>query len=191
MVNVVSDVISNGIVLPKTNNTFDIEKGPYRVVVAADENGNWVLTAFDYINSAKEKEKQQPSVTDLTPNQTPVGAEAGAVASETVVSTDKGSNNSEKAIRKKTQQKVHRIQLNRSPLKVYQRRPFSFQKRAKVYQKALKVYKVRNFPTKTTMNSNRSLKKEQRSRRALSARERLTCGECLQEVLDIFHFVYN
>lgn len=47
-VNTIIDVIDNGTVKNgKAKNTFDIEKGNYRVVIAADKNGNWVLTAFD------------------------------------------------------------------------------------------------------------------------------------------------
>ena len=51
-VKTITDVIENGEVKDgSVPNTYDIEKGNYRVVVAADENGNWVLTAFDYIRS--------------------------------------------------------------------------------------------------------------------------------------------
>ncbi len=74
-VKTITDVIENGEVKNgSVPNTYDIEKGNYRVVVAADENGNWVLTAFDYINSAKKK----GAATALPPSQTSDGA--GAVA---------------------------------------------------------------------------------------------------------------
>ena len=86
----ITDVIENGEV--KTGsvpNTYDIEKGDYRVVVASDENGNWVLTAFDYVNSAKEKKKG--AATALTPSQP--SDEAGAVTSS--LSTNKDTETSE------------------------------------------------------------------------------------------------
>ena len=89
-INTISDVIETGEVKTGTiANTYDIEKGDYRVVVAADEDGNWVLTAFDYVNSAKEKKKG--TATNLTLSQS--SDEAGAVASN--LSEDKVTNNSE------------------------------------------------------------------------------------------------
>lgn len=57
-INTITDVISNGVVKDGSiPNTYDIENGDYRVVVAADKNGNWVLTAFDYVNPTKKKKK--------------------------------------------------------------------------------------------------------------------------------------
>ncbi len=76
-INTITDVISNGIVKDGSiPNTYDIENGDYRVVVAADKNGNWVLTAFDYVNPTKKKKKG--TATALPPSQSSDGA--GAVA---------------------------------------------------------------------------------------------------------------
>ena len=76
-INTITDVISNGIVkVGSIPNTYDIENGDYRVVVAADKNGNWVLTAFDYVNPTKKKKKG--TATALPPSQSSDGA--GAVA---------------------------------------------------------------------------------------------------------------
>lgn len=76
-INTITDVISNGVVKDGSiPNTYDIENGDYRVVVAADKNGNWVLTAFDYVNPTKKKKKG--TATALPPSQSSDGA--GAVA---------------------------------------------------------------------------------------------------------------
>ena len=91
-IDTIIDVIGNGKVKDGTiPNTFDIEKGNYRVVVAADKNGNWVLTAFDFINSAKKKKKG--TATALPPSQPSDGA--GAVAPN--LSAAKIDNSSETA----------------------------------------------------------------------------------------------
>lgn len=76
-INTITDVISYGVVKDGSiPNTYDIENGDYRVVVAADKNGNWVLTAFDYVNPTKKKKKG--TATALPPSQSSDGA--GAVA---------------------------------------------------------------------------------------------------------------
>lgn len=76
-INTITDVISNGVVKDGSiPNTYDIENGDYRVVVAADKNGNWVLTAFDFVNPTKKKKKG--TATALPPSQSSDGA--GAVA---------------------------------------------------------------------------------------------------------------
>lgn len=76
-INTITDVVSNGVVKDGSiPNTYDIENGDYRVVVAADKNGNWVLTAFDYVNPTKKKKKG--TATALPPSQSSDGA--GAVA---------------------------------------------------------------------------------------------------------------
>ena len=73
----ISDVIVNGEAYDGGNNTWNIEKGNYRVVIARDENGNWILSAFDF---KTPKKKKKGSVTPLTPNQTAYADGAGAVA---------------------------------------------------------------------------------------------------------------
>ena len=91
-INTITDVISNGIVKDGSiPNTYDIENGDYRVVVAADKNGNWVLTAFDYVNPTKKKKKG--TATALPPSQSSDGA--GAVAPN--LSAAKIDNSSETA----------------------------------------------------------------------------------------------
>lgn len=91
-INTITDVISNGVVKDGSiPNTYDIENGDYRVVVAADNNGNWVLTAFDYVNPTKKKKKG--TATALPPSQSSDGA--GAVAPN--LSAAKIDNSSETA----------------------------------------------------------------------------------------------
>ena len=84
-INTIQDVVEHGEAYDAGNNTWHIEKGDYRVVIARDENGNWILSAFDYKTSKKDKlnrkEEKKGSVTPLTPNQTAEAEEAGAVAS--------------------------------------------------------------------------------------------------------------
>lgn len=91
-INTITDVISNGVVKDGSiPNTYDIENGDYRVVVAADKNGNWFLTAFDYVNPTKKKKKG--TATALPPSQSSDGA--GAVAPN--LSAAKIDNSSETA----------------------------------------------------------------------------------------------
>lgn len=91
-INTITDVVSNGVVKDGSiPNTYDIENGDYRVVVAADKNGNWVLTAFDYVNPTKKKKKG--TATALPPSQSSDGA--GAVAPN--LSAAKIDNSSETA----------------------------------------------------------------------------------------------
>lgn len=98
-INTITDVISNGVVKDGSiPNTYDIENGDYRVVVAADKNGNWVLTAFDFVNPTEKKKKG--TATALPPSQSSDGA--GAVAPN--LSAAKIDNSSETA--KKNGEKV-------------------------------------------------------------------------------------
>ena len=77
--NTISDVIENGVVTDGANgDTYNIEKGNYRVVIARDAVGNWVLTAFDFKTSKKDKKKGTPA--SVTPGETASADGAGAVA---------------------------------------------------------------------------------------------------------------
>ena len=58
MANVIEDVVEKGVVRKDSENTYAIEKGDYRVVIAKDSDGNWILSAFDYKRSAKDKLKR-------------------------------------------------------------------------------------------------------------------------------------
>ena len=90
----IEDVVKNGDV-SKGDDTWNIEKGNYRVVVAKDENGNWVLTAFDYVTTPKEKlKRKKDSATTLTPSQTAdQSGGAGAVAPHPSSSASEGKDN--------------------------------------------------------------------------------------------------
>lgn len=98
---IIADVIENGTAEQALNDPdlIYIQKGDYRVVVANNEEGNWVLSAFDFVNSAKQKEKNKEKKEDTaaigTPGQSDV--EAGAVTSNLPSSEDKGTENSENA----------------------------------------------------------------------------------------------
>lgn len=56
-VKIIEDVVNNGEIKEGEFNSVAIEKDKYRVVVVKDESGNWILTAFDYTTSAKEKKE--------------------------------------------------------------------------------------------------------------------------------------
>lgn len=88
-IEVIDDVINNGEIVanPNAKNNIDIDKGNYRVSIAQDENGRWVLTAFDKDTPAKEKKKRKDAAAIGTPGQPDEGA--GAVAPN--LSEGKGS----------------------------------------------------------------------------------------------------
>lgn len=86
-IGVIDDVVRNGEFKEDKANTLAIEKDNYRVVIARDEAGNWVLTAFDKDTPAKEKKKRKDAATRGTAGQP--NAEARAVASD--LSEDKGN----------------------------------------------------------------------------------------------------
>ena len=79
MIRVVEDVINHGVVRKDKDDSYAIENDTYRVVVVKDEDGAWVLSAFDYVNSKKEKAKRKDTAALGTPGQSNV--EAGAVTS--------------------------------------------------------------------------------------------------------------
>lgn len=78
-IDTIDDVITNGEYIEQDSRTAIFDKGNYRVVVAREESGNWVLTAFDNKTSAKEKKKRKDAATTGTAGQP--NAEARAVAS--------------------------------------------------------------------------------------------------------------
>lgn len=86
-IGVIDDVVRNGGFKEDKANTLAIEKDNYRVVIARNEAGNWVLTAFDKDTPAKEKKKRKDAATRGTAGQP--NAEARAVASD--LSEDKGN----------------------------------------------------------------------------------------------------
>lgn len=89
---IIEDVINNGeLKKNKDPQLVNIENGDYRVVVAKNAEGNWILSAFDYVTSKKEKEKRKTLPPSKTPGQPDV--EAGAVTSNLSISEDKGTNN--------------------------------------------------------------------------------------------------
>lgn len=77
MVRVVDDVINHGVIRKDNNNSYAIENDTYRVIIVKDEDGAWVLSAFDYVHSKKEKAKRKDTAALGTPGQSNV--EAGAV----------------------------------------------------------------------------------------------------------------
>lgn len=68
-IEVIEDVVKNGEYIEQDDRTAVFDKGNYRVVVARDESGNWVLTAFDHKTSAKEKKKRKDAATTGTAGQ--------------------------------------------------------------------------------------------------------------------------
>ena len=78
-IGVIDDVVKNGEFTEQDANTAVFDKGDYRVVVARDESGNWVLTAFDNKTPAKEKKKRKKdAATRGTAGQPDEGARAVA-----------------------------------------------------------------------------------------------------------------
>ena len=81
-VNAIIDVISNGKVEPiNKDRVYEINKDIYRVAIAKDENGNWVLSAMDKSRSKKQKlrEKSKKGAATVVPPSLPSDG-AGAVA---------------------------------------------------------------------------------------------------------------
>ncbi len=74
-VEAIEKTIQNG-TARKEDNSYVVEHGNTRVVIANDGKGNWVVTAYDYVTS-KEKKRKDAAAT-VTPGQPNVGA--GAVA---------------------------------------------------------------------------------------------------------------
>ncbi len=77
-IGIIDDVVKNGTFTEQDARTAVFDKGVYRVVVARDDAGNWVLTAFDNKTPAKEKKKRKDAATRGTAGQP--NAEARAVA---------------------------------------------------------------------------------------------------------------
>ena len=87
---IITDVVTNGASKPNSDpKLVNIEKGDYRVVVAKNEEGNWILSAFDFVKPKKEKGKTLPP--SKTPGQSNV--EAGAVTSNPPLSDGKDTKN--------------------------------------------------------------------------------------------------
>ncbi len=57
---VIDDVVKNGEVTSQ-NNSAKIEKDGYRVALAKDENGSWIITAYDYLRDSKYKKRNSNS----------------------------------------------------------------------------------------------------------------------------------
>ena len=96
-VNAIIDVISNGKVEPiNKDRVYEINKDIYRVAIAKDENGNWVLSAMDKSRSKKQKlrEKSKKGAATVVPPSLPSDG-AGAVAPN--LSAAKVDNSSETA----------------------------------------------------------------------------------------------
>ena len=83
---VMTDVVENGELKDDNDKTCAIEKGNYPVVVVKDSEGNWILSAFDFITPKKEKIKRKDAATHDTPGQPNV--EAGAVTPNLPISKD-------------------------------------------------------------------------------------------------------
>ncbi|MDY4626198.1 MAG: LPD23 domain-containing protein [Prevotella sp.] len=95
-ISVIEDTILHGDVKKQEGNTWAITKGDFQIVVTRDEDGNWVLTAFDRNHSAKSKKEKKDAAAIGTPSQPNV--EAGAVASN--LSAAKLGNSSESSDKK-------------------------------------------------------------------------------------------
>ncbi len=75
-IEVIDDVIKNGAFTEQNARTAVFDKDNYRVVVARDEAGNWVLTAFDNKTPAREKKEQKDAAALGTAGQPIEGARA-------------------------------------------------------------------------------------------------------------------
>ena len=70
---IISDVIADGI-LRHANNDNDLiylEKDNYRVVIAQTGGHKWILSAFDYVKSKKEKEEERKEKRKTLPPSEP------------------------------------------------------------------------------------------------------------------------
>lgn len=59
-IRIIEDVVNTGEARQDKNDTqlVNIEKGNYRVVVAKNTEGNWILSAFDFVTSKRETERK-------------------------------------------------------------------------------------------------------------------------------------
>ena len=110
---IIEDVINNGEAKQnkKDPQLVDIENGNYRVVIAKNEEGNWILTAFDFVKSRKEKTKENEKGKTPPPSETPgqSNVEAGAVTSNLPLSEGKDTNNSAN-LQEKTEESLQKPQ---------------------------------------------------------------------------------
>lgn len=53
MVRTIENIIENGKLNKNKDGNYELEDDSYRVVIVNDEDGNWILSAFDYIHSKK------------------------------------------------------------------------------------------------------------------------------------------
>ena len=120
---IIEDVINNGEAKPhpKDPQLVNIEKGDYRVVIAKNAEGNWVLTAFDFVNPKKEKIKGKTLPPSKTPGQSDV--EAGAVTSNLSLSESKDTKNDNTT--QENQQKVAKINTS-DPIEAIEQAANSF-----------------------------------------------------------------
>ena len=91
MVRTIENIIENGKLNKNKDGNYELEDDSYRVVIVNDEDGNWILSAFDYIHSKKEKLRRKDTAAIETPSQSNV--ESGAVNSN--LSTDKVTESAE------------------------------------------------------------------------------------------------
>ena len=89
---VINDVIANG-ELTLQKGGAKIEKDGYRVVLAKDENNNWVVTAYDYSRMPEDKKRSenQSRVLSLSTMDTENGAAQGGSAQTGITLDDKGT----------------------------------------------------------------------------------------------------
>ncbi len=89
---VINDVIANG-ELTLQKGGAKIEKDGYRVVLAKDENDNWVVTAYDYSRMPEDKKRSenQSRVLSLSTMDTENGAAQGGSAQTGITLDDKGT----------------------------------------------------------------------------------------------------
>lgn len=89
---VINDVIANG-ELTLQKGGAKIEKDGYRVVLAKDENNNWVVTAYDYSRMPEDKKRSenQSRVLSLSTMDTENGAAQGGSAQTGITLDNKGT----------------------------------------------------------------------------------------------------
>ena len=106
MVKIIQDVIENGTYRPHGEDVR-FEKDGYRVVVAKDEDGNFVLTAYDITRKQEEKKRSEEDATHLDQS---IFAEDGTLVPQTQLSSDGKVTNNPANLQEKTEESLQKPQ---------------------------------------------------------------------------------
>ncbi len=94
-IDAIGQTIQNGKIISNSDRHCTIDDGTYRVGIAKDEQGNWVLTAYDNSRSKEDKQRngvnQSPLVVPSTERANPSDVAFSHQENDDTVSADKGT----------------------------------------------------------------------------------------------------